>query len=317
MSTTTITLINPPGSSPNGQWTQGQPWPWNQQTWLTTPSHRTTTVTISVPKGSTRSTISVIPSYPASSVTTITITAGQLTQPIQPPPITPSITQSLPWTSLTTTTVPWARSSDDPWSVPPKPPVDFTPGVLSEVQPSSSKPAPWRPPPIPGGSWTSVSDPTIPLTPIVIPQPTPTPTPTQVKPTSTTSTTTATLGPPPPLPPVPAKCGPGMSKCIDNTYCDPQPLCSIGEDCPGICLPILNTDYVNVRQSCLQACNMLTPQNREHSHGKHGGKSGRNCWMRANLSCTDGLLKIWQTNNAIHNHEFSRVHAALSPSHGF
>jgi hypothetical protein len=37
----------------------------------------------------------------------------------------------------------------------------------------------------------------------------------------------------------PPQCGPGKPKCTGRTYCDPQPLCSIGEDCDGVCLPQL------------------------------------------------------------------------------
>jgi hypothetical protein len=41
----------------------------------------------------------------------------------------------------------------------------------------------------------------------------------------------------------PARCGPNQPNCADGYYCDPQPLCSIGQNCPGLCLPKLASIY--------------------------------------------------------------------------
>jgi hypothetical protein len=41
----------------------------------------------------------------------------------------------------------------------------------------------------------------------------------------------------------PARCGPNQPNCADAYYCDPQPLCAIGQNCPGLCLPKLASIY--------------------------------------------------------------------------
>jgi hypothetical protein len=41
----------------------------------------------------------------------------------------------------------------------------------------------------------------------------------------------------------PARCGPNQPNCADGYYCDPQPLCAIGQNCPGLCLPKLASIY--------------------------------------------------------------------------
>jgi hypothetical protein len=41
----------------------------------------------------------------------------------------------------------------------------------------------------------------------------------------------------------PPKCGPNIPNCAENYYCDPQPLCSIGQNCPGLCLPKLASQF--------------------------------------------------------------------------
>jgi hypothetical protein len=46
-----------------------------------------------------------------------------------------------------------------------------------------------------------------------------------------------------PLIEIPAKCGPNSPRCDDGLYCDPQPLCNIGLDCPGVCLPYYGGRY--------------------------------------------------------------------------
>jgi hypothetical protein len=171
-----------------------------------------------------------------------------------PPWVSPSSSSTLP---------PWSRQSDNPWSVPPPPPPGWTPGLpLTQASSSTSRPAPWHPPNGNGGSWTPVVEPTLPnnsppaFTPIIT---TASPTSdfssiTTTSPKSTTGTSTsstskatstsianAPTGPAVTVPGQgPVKCGPGLAKCTGNTYCDPQPLCSIGEDCPGVCLPVFN-----------------------------------------------------------------------------
>lgn len=35
----------------------------------------------------------------------------------------------------------------------------------------------------------------------------------------------------------PSKCGPNLPSCAELYYCDPQPLCAIGKECPGLCFP--------------------------------------------------------------------------------
>lgn len=57
------------------------------------------------------------------------------------------------------------------------------------------------------------------------------------------------MGQPPPVAGAPIKCGPGQPVCKDGTYCDPQPLCSIGEDCAGVCLPTFSAKVSIFRPS--------------------------------------------------------------------
>ena len=46
-----------------------------------------------------------------------------------------------------------------------------------------------------------------------------------------------------PLLEAPTKCGPNLGRCDDQKYCDPQPLCTAGLDCPGLCLPLYGGQY--------------------------------------------------------------------------
>jgi len=47
----------------------------------------------------------------------------------------------------------------------------------------------------------------------------------------------------PPTMQSPAKCGPNLPACAETYYCDPQPLCTIGKDCPGLCLARFGGSY--------------------------------------------------------------------------
>jgi hypothetical protein len=124
------------------------------------------------------------------------------------------------WTSITTPKPPPTSSSE------------WTP-------PTTSKPAPWHPPLSSGPSWTSIGDPILPTTPPVQQ--------TSVGPQQPVNPSSSAV--PDPVAQGPAVCGPGMPKCTGNTYCDPQPLCSIGEDCAGVCLPILAARFDDVRDN--------------------------------------------------------------------
>ncbi|QDS71862.1 hypothetical protein FKW77_010026 [Venturia effusa] len=130
--------------------------------------------------------------------------------------------------------------------------------------PTPARPTPWTPPQNTPQIWTPINNPTIPAA-----QPTPAP-PTQPlqpppaqplqpppaqplqPPPAAASPSPPSAGPPsvpkdggmpPPAAGAPAKCGPGQPVCKDGTYCDPQPLCSIGEDCAGVCLPTLSAKF--------------------------------------------------------------------------
>jgi hypothetical protein len=237
MSTTTVTIVNPAGAPQNPQYQgPGQPFPYGQNQPPQSTPHRTTTVTIGWPNNN----LPLPPQGgPPSSrpTTTITVTAGGQPQynpsrPPQPPPIPPksSTPKYTPpqYQEPTNTGPPWSRPSDEP-ATPPAGQGTPAPGS------SSTRPPPWHPPSGVGGSWTPVADPTVPSGPATPQQPPATPS----APKTTSSALPPNLGPPPALPGALIPCGPGMDKCKADFYCDPQPLCSIGEDCPGVCLPVM------------------------------------------------------------------------------
>ncbi|KAF2436314.1 hypothetical protein EJ08DRAFT_655982 [Tothia fuscella] len=169
----------------------------------------------------------------------------------RPPPSLPS-----------TTTIKGTNSPyTPPWSVPPSPPTSIVPPVQTQ---SPSRPPVWTPPVNTGPSWTPVPNASIPAQPPSSPAaPTPQPAPPKTTaaplppvspppvapPAVPTPVASSPAGPPavppPPKPAAPGSpqvCGPGAPKCPEGLYCDPQPLCSIGnDDCAGICLSVFST----------------------------------------------------------------------------
>lgn len=184
------------------------------------------------------------------SMSTTTITVVHSSPRGSPPRTTPSYprTTNTPWRPdpppPTTTYPPWPVADNPPGTPPPEitppeiPPPEIPPPEITPEPPTQTtpKPPPWTPPATSHGPvWTPIANPNLPQ-----------PSPDQPAPLPTPSTQPAPVVPVPEGP-APIKCGPDVPEpCRGNTYCDPQPLCSIGEDCPGVCLPIVQLGFSNV-----------------------------------------------------------------------
>jgi hypothetical protein len=183
-----------------------------------------------------------------------TITVTQSRRPTQnypqeswPPPweTQPSRPRSTPVESIPRTRPPLPKST----SIRSRPPIPTsTPRVPKPTQqlpdrPTSTRPNTWTPPVETGiePTWTPVTEPVIPVeqpqTTVVIQEPEPTQIPVAPIPTPSSAPETSNG---------PQKCGPSFGKCATGTYCDPQPLCSIGEDCDGVCFAVVTMRGVSL-----------------------------------------------------------------------
>jgi hypothetical protein len=119
-------------------------------------------------------------------------------------------------------------------------------------------------------------------------------------PTSSAQATSVVPQPVVPAAPAPIQCGPDEAPCKSGTYCDPQPLCSIGEDCPGVCLPNVQIRFSNVsfippfsnqpipvsqKPQLDMAANLYIYSNGIRRARKRGGRFGRSCWTTVITSC--------------------------------